>query len=337
MKDWMQQIQELNRFPSVSGDESCVQAYLREQIEPFCDQIDVDAMGNLIATLGKGIGPRVLFSAYVDTSGLLVRYIQPDGKLLVFPVGECRLSRMVGRTVVFSNGVSGILETNTTDDQELRGEDFFVDIGVATAQQASEKVPLGTFGSMRPEFFVGADESFLTASFLTNRVGIVLQLSLIRFVRENLSQLKNEFVFVFSTQKQVGNRGIGAVAFAVDPAYFIAIDTVAASSSEADKTEVQLGKGAVITVADKGVVSQTQMIDFLHRSAKNAGVDFQDFVASETQSEAGIVQRNRVGVYAAMVGVPVRYRNSGCEMICISDFEEVQKLLQTAILTGFDF
>ena len=63
MKDWMQQIQELNRFPSVSGDESCVQAYLREQIEPFCDQIDVDAMGNLIATLGKGIGPRVLFSA----------------------------------------------------------------------------------------------------------------------------------------------------------------------------------------------------------------------------------------------------------------------------------
>ena len=190
---------------------------------------------------------------------------------------------------------------------------------------------------MRPEFFVGADESFLTASFLTNRVGIVLQLSLIRFVRENLSQLKNEFVFVFSTQKQVGNRGIGAVAFAVDPAYFIAIDTVAASSSEADKTEVQLGKGAVITVADKGVVSQTQMIDFLHRSAKNAGVDFQDFVASETQSEAGMVQRNRVGVYAAMVGVPVGYRNSGCEMLCLSDFEKVQKLLQTAILTGFDF
>lgn len=146
MKDWMQQIQELNRFPSVSGDESCVQAYLREQIEPFCDQIDVDAMGNLIATLGKGIGPRVLFSAYVDTSGLLVRYIRRTGNCWFFRWASAVCLAWWAERLCFRTACPGILETNTTDDQELRGEDFFVDIGVATAQQASEKVPLGTFG-----------------------------------------------------------------------------------------------------------------------------------------------------------------------------------------------
>ena len=62
-------------------------------------------MGNLIAVKrGTGEGRRVMFSAHMDTIGLMVYAADEKGFLRVTPLGGVSAAQMVARKVVFENG-----------------------------------------------------------------------------------------------------------------------------------------------------------------------------------------------------------------------------------------
>ena len=56
-----------------SGSERAIREKIAETVRPYVDELFSDAMGNLIAVKrGTGEGRRVLFSAHMDTIGLMV-------------------------------------------------------------------------------------------------------------------------------------------------------------------------------------------------------------------------------------------------------------------------
>ena len=113
-----------------SGLEAPVADVIREEIKDYVDTIEVDAMGNLIATkLGKAENPKkVMLSAHMDHIGYIVTGVEKEGFLRVTNVGGIGMVNSYNRHVVFPNGVHGVVVAAPVSGQPAL-KNLFVDIG----------------------------------------------------------------------------------------------------------------------------------------------------------------------------------------------------------------
>jgi putative selenium metabolism hydrolase len=84
---------------SPSGQEGAVAALVREEMERLGYSVEVDALGNVVGTLGDGDGPCVLLDAHMDTVGVTDRAAWSAD-----PAGELRDGRLYGRGSVDMKG-----------------------------------------------------------------------------------------------------------------------------------------------------------------------------------------------------------------------------------------
>ena len=87
---------------------------IRDRIEYYVDEIDVDVMGNLIAVKkGTGDGKRIMLAAHMDQIGLMVTHIDDKGFLRFANLGGISVANSICRRVVFKNGTVGVIGYET--------------------------------------------------------------------------------------------------------------------------------------------------------------------------------------------------------------------------------
>ena len=91
-----------------SGCEDGVRQVISEQIAPYVDEYRVDTMGNLIAHK-KGPGKKLMFSAHMDSIGLVVTHVEKEGYLRFGSLGWLPDRDVRRQSVVFQNGVRGVI------------------------------------------------------------------------------------------------------------------------------------------------------------------------------------------------------------------------------------
>lgn len=79
-------LRDVTAMRGLSGDEGEVSAFVADAFRPYCDEVTIDAMNNVIARK-KGTGPKVMFCAHLDEIGLMVVSIEEDGSLRLGQVG----------------------------------------------------------------------------------------------------------------------------------------------------------------------------------------------------------------------------------------------------------
>ncbi len=82
MMNMFEQIACLTEVFGPSGREWMAARCISSLAKPYADEITTDTMGNLIVHK-RGTGPKLMLSARMDTSGLVVTYIEEDGMLRV--------------------------------------------------------------------------------------------------------------------------------------------------------------------------------------------------------------------------------------------------------------
>ena len=80
-------LEELVNAPSPSGFEQPAQRVIRKYLEPYAEEIRIDVMGNLIATLNAKAKPRLMLAGHCDEIGLMIRYISEEGYLHFSSIG----------------------------------------------------------------------------------------------------------------------------------------------------------------------------------------------------------------------------------------------------------
>ena len=80
-------LKKLVNATGISGREAQVRDLIKEEIAPYVDGMETDAMGNLIAHK-KGNGKKLLFAAHTDSIGFFVTFIEKNGAIRVSPVGD---------------------------------------------------------------------------------------------------------------------------------------------------------------------------------------------------------------------------------------------------------
>jgi endoglucanase len=135
---------------------------------------------------------------------------------------------------------------------------------------------------------------------------------------------------VFAVQEEVGLRGARVAAFAVEPDMGIALEgTVCADIPGTDKEfqATRLGKGAALSIMDRGSIPDRAMLNQLVKIAEDEGIPYQFREATSGGNDAGVIQQAKAGCPVASVSVPCRYIHTPCSVMSMSDFEAARKLI----------
>jgi putative aminopeptidase FrvX len=304
----------------VSGHEEEVRQVIREELKDVNCDIKEDKMGNLIVKVGQG-AEKIMFCAHMDEIGLIATYIEEKGFVRVSNIGEIRASEIVHNFVVFQNGAMGKVVASKS---EPKVTDLFIDLGVASREEALEKIKEGETACLLCDGMEVKDK--IISPSLDDRIGCYILLKIIKEIKETSSEL----YFVFSTQAEMGGRGARAAAYAIHPSYCIVIDTQEVGDYIGGEGNLELEKGPIIKIKDGTLIMHHEIKEILESAAKRAEVNIQ-YGVSKDSTDGGNIHKEKGGIRTGVVSIPCRYNHSISEMISMKDVEDTIKLLREII------
>ncbi len=306
-----------------SGFEDGMRDLIRPEIEPYADEISVDAMGNLIALKkGDGSGMKVMIAAHMDEIGVMVTHITKEGFLRFTNIGGVYPHTLMGGRVQFADGTIGVIGCDRLTSREKIHplSKHFIDVG-ATSR---EDCPVGVgdaAGFLRPFFAQGKR---LVSKAMDDRIGCVIAIEAMKRMQSS----PHDVYTVFSVQEEVGTRGAVVSANGIDPDVGIALDvTMTGDIPECLAMDVHLGKGPAIKVKDAGMIAHVSLVREMKARAKEAGIPYQLEVLTGGSTDARSIQIANGGSAAGCISIPCRYVHSPSEMVDADDVENSVKLL----------
>ena len=313
----------------LSGDEGPVAAYAAEAFRPWCDEVRVDAMNNVIAHK-KGPGPRVVFCAHLDEIGLMVVSIEGDGSLRLGSVGGVDPRILPGqRVTVYGKealpGVIGAKAPHLLSEEErkknYKREDLYVDVGfppekVKALVQVGDQVQL-------EHRYTELQNGRAAVKTCDDRACVAIMLR----AAELLKGMRHEadLYFVASSQEEVGSRGAMTAAYALDPDYAVALDVCHADTPGAPQGRTHKLDALV---ASMGPYIHPVLRGKLADTAKEHNVKLQTAVVPRTTStDADELGAARGGVPTVLLELPLKYMHTTVELLDRNTLKEGGRLL----------
>jgi len=325
-----QLVKRLSEAYGPSGSEETVRDLVRAEITSAADQARTDAFGNLIV-FRKGSGnarKKIMLAAHLDEIGIMVTFLDSHGFARFGMLGAVKPLTLLGARCQFADGASGIFgrETHGAARAEIELEKMFIDVGAASA--ASAPVRVGDAAC-----FVGAfqeAENFWRGKTLASRAGCAVLIETLR----RLKKSAHDVYCVFTVQHEVGARGAGAAAFAIQPDYAFALDAAPANDLPGTSApNIFLGKGPAIKFQDENMIASPAAREILMNAARGARVPHQLFVSTRAGGDGTLVQATRDGILTGALALPVRYWRTPSEMLHPQDVEHTVQLLTHLLAT----
>lgn len=308
-----------------SGREDAVREAIAAVAGAYIDEITTDALGNLICRK-KGTGKKLLFAAHMDSIGLVATFIDEKGFVRFSQVGGLFHGDLIHTRVRFANGTRGVISyEEKTPFKSLGMDNLFLDIGAKSRAEAEQLIEVGDFAVFDAPCF--EQNGVICGPYLDNRIGCVTLLLLLEQLGQETPE--NDLYFVFTAQEEVGLRGAGAAAFAVEPDAAVAVDVTDTGDLPERKTPmaVKLGGGPAVKVMDRSVICTPALRLALEQAAADCGIHTQREILQFGGTDTAALQKARAGVSAGAVSIPTRYIHSPSEMCAVSDVEQTAQLL----------
>lgn len=304
----------------VSGREEKICEVIRKEVEPYCDEVTVDALGNLIAHK-KGNGKRIMFGAHMDEIGYFATHIEKNGDIKVSSIGGINYVSSSFGTVISEKGVVGMMVASSFTDMP-KMENVYIDIGAKSEKQALSKVKIGDAFVSAPALKKTIGNRYIGRPF-DDRVGCLILIEALKSVKNT----DNDLYFVFTTQEEVGSRGAKPATFAIAPDIAVAIDVTRAEEKGCpEKLKIKLGEGPTIKIKDGSVICSGELVGKMRELADKNGVKYQDEMLSEGGTDTSVMQVAGRGCMAGAISIPCGYIHTCNEMIDLNDVRGAIKL-----------
>lgn len=336
-KETLQLFRTLTELQGASGFEHDVRRFMKQELSKYADEIVQDGLGSVFG-LKKGdeTGPRVLVAGHMDEVGFMITQITKNGMLRFQPLGgwwsQVLLAQRV--QVMTKNGpvigvVGSIPPHLLSDTQRAKPMDIknmLIDIGADSYEDAIEIgvkpgqqiVPICPFTPM-------ANEKKIMAKAWDNRYGCGLAIELLKELKDET--LPNTLYSGATVQEEVGLRGAQTAANMIQPDIFYALDASPANDASGDKTQFgQLGKGALLRIYDRTMVTHRGMREFILDTAETNNIPYQYFI-SQGGTDAGRVHTSNSGIPSAVIGVCARYIHTHASILHVDDYAAAKELI----------
>ena len=312
-----------------SGLEEPVAAVIREEVAPYVDSIETDALGNLICVKnGTEANPeKIMLSAHMDHIGYIVTGIEKEGFLRVTNVGGISPTMSLTRHVSFPNGVQGVVVSEVSKDTAMK--DLFVDIGAQDKADAETMVQIGDVCVYANDCFqLGANR--VASPAMDDRAACAL---LIRFL-QTVGATKQTIIAVFSVQEEVGCRGAKGAAFQQEPDIGIVLEgTTCNDLGDVPETAhvCEAGQGVAVSFMDGASIANRTLFRKALNVAKQENIPHQVKHSVSGGNDGGAIQRAREGVPVVVLSVPCRYIHSPSSVVKLSDVESQFALVKALV------
>ena len=317
---------------SVSGREDKIREEIRTLISPFVDRVEVDALGNLIATkMGSG-EKRIMLCAHMDEIGFIVNFIEENGMIRVGTLGGIRLAAASYTMLISNKGIRGALCANAdAKPEDYKNDVMYIDIGAQSRREAERYVSIGDTFVCTPSL-TKLCGSRICGRPIDDRAGCLVLLEL----AERLASLKTEasIYYVFSVQEEVGCRGSKPATYSIVPDIALCFDVTATGDTpNATPMACSVGKGVAVKIKDNSVICHSGLVSELCDIAKKEKIPYQREVLTFGGTDTSSMQMTGFGSVAGALSIPTRYVHSGVELCDMKDVEACIDLAEKYILT----
>jgi endoglucanase len=298
-----------------SGCEGAVADVIEALAKPY-GEVSRDVLGNVIVHK-PGSGKKIMAAAHMDSIGVVATYLEDNGFVRFGALGGLRPVSLIAQRVRFGNGTVGVI----CADGDVAPKDLAVDkLYIDTAGQP---VRVGDVAA-----FVGEPVQLgdlVMSPYLDDRIGCAVLLAAMQQTQNS----DNDLYFAFTVQEEVGTRGAGPAAFAIEPELGIAVDVCGAGDTPAgaEKNDLTVGGGPVLKLMDVGTISNYQASQMVEQVAKGLDIPVQRNVATRGGTDARAMQVSRSGAVVTQLGIATRYIHSPNEMASLRDAAQCATLL----------
>jgi putative aminopeptidase FrvX len=334
-------LEKLSNAFGPSGSEDEVRRLLARAVHDKVDDLQTDALGNLIA-FKQGTGPeprmKVMVDAHTDEVGLMITRIEKNGLLGFRAIGgvDARLLMAKG-VIVGEKRLPGVIIAPpihlTKAEQRskvLAMEQLVIDIGASSEDEAKKLVKLGEVVIFDTKFEVLDEGGLRTVKgkAFDDRMGCAVAAALAE------GEYAVDLYLSFSTQEEVGLRGARVAAYRIEPDLGFALEGTICDDmpkKEDVSPTTELGKGPAISVMDRTFVADQRLVRLLVDQAEANGIPYQFKQPGTGGTDAGAIHLSKAGVPTVAVSVPSRYIHSPVSIASLNDFENTVALMKAAL------
>lgn len=321
-------LEKLSRARGVAGHEGEVRAILREALAPYVEALTVDSIGNLIVRKG-GSGDsrkhRVMLAAHMDEVGGMVMRANADGTVKFRSVGGLDARILPGKRVTIgAQAVPGVImrapHAARSGKRVAPISDLLIDTGGAGGIEPGDMI---TFESEYEEY-----GRLLKGKAFDDRVGCYVLAELMK------GDYECELVGVFTVQEEIGLRGAGVAAYAVEPDVAVALEGTVADDLPKQhdvSPTTELGKGPSISVMDRSAHGDRRLVRILTETATAHDIPWQFKQPGVGGTDVGTIHLAREGVPAVAVAVPCRYIHTPAALMDPADVKNAIELMSRAL------
>ncbi|SDH09621.1 Putative aminopeptidase FrvX [Aneurinibacillus thermoaerophilus] len=327
------------------GFEGEVRAIIKEYISETTNEIVFDNLGSIFGVLrGDENGPKIMVAGHMDEVGFMVTRITDQGFIQFQPLGGWWSQVLLAQRVqiITNNGpIMGVISSipphvlpESRKNKPMDIKDMFIDIGADNKEDA-EEIGVRPGQPILPvcPFTVMGNPKKMMAKAWDNRYGCALAVEMMQEMKD--AKHPNIIYGGATVQEEVGLRGAGTAANMIEPDVFFALDASPAGDIPGLKEGMgKLGKGLLMRIMDRTMVTLPGLRDFMIDTAEELGIRYQFFV-SPGGTDAGRVHLTGKGVPSAVIGIPARYIHSHAAIIHRDDYEAAKQLL-LALLKRLD-
>ncbi len=327
----------LTEAVGVSGDENTASYTASEMLKKYGEVHVEESTGNVFLKRDgyNESKPTVLLDAHIDEIGMTVSYITDDGFLKVSNCGGLDRRVLLAQqvTVYGSEKLTGVvtstpphLEKDSTVVPEI--DDIYIDLGF-DKEQAEKLVSLGDKVLIENEL-VSLNGDRVTAKSLDDRAGCAAIIRTLELIKGK--ELYCNTVVTFSSQEEVGERGVQTAAYTTAPDFAVVVDvSFAKTHGESAEDCGELGKGPMIGFAPS---LSRKMSEDLVRTAKQEGIPYQTEVMNgKTGTNADVIGVTRNGVQTVTVSIPEKHMHTPVEIVDLQDIENTARLIAGYLLS----
>lgn len=334
-------LEELSNAFGPSGCEVEVRRILARTLRDQVDDLQADALGNLIA-LKRGTGPeprlKVMVDAHTDEVGFMITRIEKNGLLGFRVVGGIDDRMLMAKGVLVGpKRLPGVilappvhLSKPEQRQQVIKVDQLVIDIGADSEEKAKSLVKIGDYASFDTRFQVLAQggQRTVKGKAFDDRAGCAVAALLAE------EEYPVDLYLSFSAQEEVGLRGARVAAYRIDPDLAFALEGTVCDDTPKKKDvspTTELGKGPAITIMDHSFIADRRLVRLLTDTARAHDIPFQFKQPGVGGTDAGAIHQTRTGVPAVAVAVPCRYIHAPVSILSLNDFEHLVNLMKASL------
>lgn len=325
--------------PSPSGYEERAAELYRQYTRSYAHDDKTDVHGNVVAILNPEAGMKIMLAGHMDEIGFIIHYISDEGLLYFSGIGGHDSVIPIGQRVWIHGkqqvpGIIGRKAVHLLEEEERKKKpelkDLWIDIGATSRKDVEDAgIELGDVVTYQVEFEMLRNNR-ATARGFDNKMGSFIVAEALRLLAEDGGLDPGVGVYAVATvQEEIGLRGARTSSFWIAAQSGLAVDVNHAIDypgvSKTRYGALDIGKGPSLM---RGANSNPIVVNMIRAAAARDGIPYQiDVAPGGTGTDGNAMQVSGAGMAVGILGVPLRYMHTPCELLSIDDVENCAKLM----------